>query len=130
MPSADVVPAPWCRPGEPDAPTFSAPWQAQVFALTVALHQRGLFAWTEWAGYLSRAIGDAQRAGDPDLGDTYYEHWLAALETLLRDKAIASPLVLTALRQAWRVAAEKTPHGRPIELPAAARRRLVPRADG
>ena len=65
----------------------------------------------------------AQAAGDPDLGDTYYDHWLAALERLLLDKGIAQPLALTALRQAWRVAAETTPHGEPIVLGAAARAR-------
>ena len=78
----------------------------------------------------SRAIGEAQQAGDPDLGDTYYLHWLTALETLVRDKGIASPLALTALRQAWAVAAEKTPHGRPIELSAATRRRLLGQEGG
>ncbi|HMN82903.1 MAG TPA: nitrile hydratase accessory protein [Burkholderiaceae bacterium] len=113
---------------EDGAPVFAAPWQAQVFALTVALHERGCFEWREWAACLSRAIGDAQRAGDPDLGDTYYLHWLTALETMVRDKGIASPLALTALRQAWAVAAEKTPHGRPIELSAAIRRRLLGQA--
>jgi nitrile hydratase accessory protein len=128
LPALPGCEPPGVAPG--DAPVFAEPWQAQVFALTVALHERGCFAWREWAACLSRAIGEAQQAGDPDLGDTYYLHWLTALETLVRDKGIASPLALTALRQAWAVAAEKTPHGRPIELSAATRRRLLGQEGG
>lgn len=108
-----------------DPPVFDAPWQAQVFAMTLALHDRGHFGWAEWTGRLSRAIAQAQEAGDPDTGDTYWHHWLSALEQLLLDKGLAQPLALTALRQAWRVAAEATPHGRPIELGPAARARSV-----
>lgn len=97
-------------------PVFAEPWQAQVFAMTVALHERGHFTWTEWADRLAQAIREAQARGDPDDGSTYYAHWLAALERLLVDKGLAQPLALTALRQAWRVAAEATPHGQPVRL--------------
>jgi nitrile hydratase accessory protein len=114
-------------PCDAQGPVFAEPWQAQVFALTVALHERGLFAWTEWAAYLSGAIRDAQARGDPDLGDTYYVHWLAALERLLLDKGVAAPLALAGLREAWRTAAEATPHGQPVRLNAATRR--LSRAD-
>ena len=109
----------WAALGLPcdvQGPVFAEPWQAQVFALTLALHQRGLFVWSEWAQYLNRAITAAQQAGDPDLGDTYYQHWCSALEVLLRDKDVAAPMALSSLRQAWRLAAEKTPHGQPVVL--------------
>lgn len=99
-----------------EGPIFREPWEAQAFAIVVALHQRGVFEWTEWAQYLSRAITQAQAAGDPDTGETYYRHWLDALERLVSDKGLAPPLALGALRQAWRVAAEVTPHGQPIQL--------------
>ena len=108
-------------PCDSQGPVFAEPWQAQAFALTLALHERGLFAWTEWARYLSEAIKEAQAAGDPDTGETYYQHWLAALERMLLDMGIVEPLVLASLRQSWRVAAERTPHGKPITLGAAAR---------
>jgi nitrile hydratase accessory protein len=120
------------HPGEPPlagARAFDAPWQAQAFAMTLRLHERGLFEWDEWAGYLSRAIADAQAAGDPDLGDTYYVHWVAALEQLLRDKGVAPPLVLASIRQAWRTAAEKTPHGEPVTLNPASLRLAGLRGD-
>lgn len=111
-------------PCDSQGPVFREPWEAQAFAITLALHERGHFEWSEWADHLSSAIRRAQSLGDPDTGATYYQHWLAALESLLLDKGIAEPLVLTALRQAWRVAAEATPHGQAIELGPAARARL------
>ena len=103
-------------PQDTDGPVFSAPWQAQAFAMTLALHERGLFSWSEWAQALSAAITRAQAAGDPDLGDTYYRHWLDALETLLLAKGLAQADTLHALEHAWEDAAERTPHGQTIEL--------------
>jgi nitrile hydratase accessory protein len=97
-------------------PVFAEPWQAQAFAMALALHQRGLFSWPEWAEALSRQIAAAQAAGDADLGDTYYRHWLAALEALVAAKGASSSDELARYRDAWDHAAERTPHGRPIEL--------------
>jgi nitrile hydratase accessory protein len=70
-------------PRDDGSPIFREPWEAQAFAMTLVLHQRGLFSWSEWAAALAAQIRKAQAAGDPDLGDTYYRHWLAALEALV-----------------------------------------------
>ena len=70
-------------PQDADKPVFNEPWEARAFAMTVALHERGLFTWPQWADALSRQIALAQAAGDADLGDTYYRHWLRALESLV-----------------------------------------------
>jgi nitrile hydratase accessory protein len=102
--------------GEDGAPTFREPWEAQAFALAVALHGRGVFSWPEWAAALSAEIKAAQAAGDADDGSTYYRHWLAAIERLVGEKGIASPDSLSARRDAWDRAAHATPHGRPIML--------------
>ena len=106
-------------PGQPRddrGPVFREPWEAQAFAMTLALYERGLFTWPEWAQALARAIAAAQAAGDPDLGDTYYRHWLVALETLIAEKGVASADELARYRRAWDRAAARTPHGQPIEL--------------
>jgi nitrile hydratase accessory protein len=106
-------------PGMPQdcgEPVFAEPWQAQAFAMALALHQRGLFSWPEWADALSKQIAAAQADGDADLGDTYYQHWLAALETLVAAKGASSADELARYRDAWDHAADRTPHGRPIEL--------------
>ena len=101
-----------------DEPVFREPWEAHAFAMTVSLHRAGLFTWREWADALAGCIGQAQAAGDPDLGDTYYHHWLSALERLVNAKGAGAPDELEHLRQAWARAAERTPHGQPIALTA------------
>jgi nitrile hydratase accessory protein len=103
-------------PHDADGPVFREPWEAQAFAMTLSLHERGLFTWNEWAATLADEIRRAQAAGDPDTGDTYYRHWLAALERLVAAKGVASPETLTRYRDAWDRAADRTPHGMPIEL--------------
>ncbi len=100
------------------APDFAEPWQAHAFAMVVELHERGLFTWREWADTLGEQIAAAQAAGDPDRGDTYYAHWLAALETIVARKGAASAGELKRTAGAWHHAARRTPHGRPIELRA------------
>lgn len=106
-------------PHDGDGPVFGAPWQAQAFALALALHERGVFTWPEWAAALTAAIRRAQAAGDADLGDTYYRHWLDALEQLVIAKGLADADRLHALEHAWEAAAARTPHGQPIDLTAA-----------
>jgi len=103
-------------PRDRDGPVFGTPWQAQAFALTLSLHEKGVFSWPEWAAALSSQIKSAQASGDPDTGETYYQHWLNALERLVIAKEIATGDSLRALEQAWDVAARSTPHGQPITL--------------
>jgi len=97
-------------------PVFREPWEAHAFALAVSLHQRGLFTWPEWAAALAAAITAAQAAGDADTGETYYHHWLAALERLVAAKGASTAAELGHYQQAWDHAAERTPHGQPIAL--------------
>jgi nitrile hydratase accessory protein len=104
------------QPRDADGPVFREPWEAQAFALAVSLHERGVFAWQEFAAALADAIRRAQAAGDADLGDTYYAHWLAALESIVAAKSAASGDELERCRRAWLHAAARTPHGQPIEL--------------
>jgi nitrile hydratase accessory protein len=95
----------------PEAP-FDEPWQAQVFALAVHLHQAGAFTWTEWAAVLATEIathGDAP----------YYDSWLAALETLATGKRLAGADELIERKADWARAYLATPHGEPVELSAA-----------
>lgn len=100
----------------PAEPVFREPWEAQAFAMVLSLHAQGLFSWNEWAATLAQTISAAQQGGDADLGDTYYQHWLAALETLVAAKGASSADELLRYREAWDHAAERTAHGQPIEL--------------
>jgi nitrile hydratase accessory protein len=103
-------------PRDDDGPVFREPWEAQAFAMALALHARGLFTWREWADALARQIERAQASGDPDTGETYYRHWLATLEQLVAEKGAASSHALRRTRDAWDRACDRTPHGLPIEL--------------
>ena len=106
-------------PRDDAGPIFAEPWQAQAFALAVRLSEEGHFTWDEWATTLSEEITKAQASGDPDLGDTYYEHWVAALERLCAEKGLVPGDSLDLRTEEWRQAYLNTPHGKPIELSAA-----------
>jgi nitrile hydratase accessory protein len=103
-------------PRDDEGPVFREPWEARAFAMALALHARGLFTWPEWAEALAQQIKFAQAAGDADTGETYYSHWLATLEKLVAAKNIAPASELHRYRDAWDHAADRTPHGQPIEL--------------
>ena len=103
-------------PRDREGPVFREPWEAQAFALAVTLQQRGLFTWKEWASTLGEEIKRAQAAGDPDTGETYYQHWMAALERIVAAKGVTDGATLSRYRHAWDHAADRTPHGQPIEL--------------
>jgi nitrile hydratase accessory protein len=94
-------------------PVFGEPWEAQAFAITLRLHERGLFTWSEWAQALSAEIA---RAGNDAPPSHYYHLWLAALENLVSAKALVAPGELERRAAQWREAAAATPHGEPIVL--------------
>ena len=94
----------------PDGPVFDEPWQAQVFALTVALQDRGLLDRRDFAEALGAALEDGP--------DSYWDAWLAALEQLLTEHDLADPGSVDDRAAAWRRAAAATPHGSPITLDA------------
>lgn len=99
-------------PRDAEGPIFAEPWQAQAFAITVKLHERGAFSWAEWAEALSEEL-----ARDPaDDGARYYEHWVGALERLATRHNLAAPLEMAARKDAWKEAYLRTPHGQPVAL--------------
>jgi nitrile hydratase accessory protein len=103
-------------PRDDSGPVFREPWEAHAFALALTLHARGVFTWKEWAATLAAEIKRARAQGDPDTGQTYYRHWLATLERLVAEKGVTSSEALDRYRNAWDHAADRTPHGKPIEL--------------
>ena len=104
------------QPCDDEGPVFAEPWHAQAFALAVHLSESGLFSWKEWSQTINDEIIKAQNAGDLDLGKTYYEHWLNALELLVRKKGIFNFEELVKRKEKWRDAYLQTPHGDPVKL--------------
>ena len=98
--------------GSSDQPKFSEPWEAQAFALALALHEAGLFSWSEWTAALRAPAGSGSLEGE----GAYYRNWLAALESLVVEKRAVSREALAARAAAWERAAKATPHGAPILL--------------
>ena len=96
-----------------DESVFEEPWQAQAFAIAIALQDAGVISPKEWSEALGARRGEGTAAAD---GSDYYDSVVATLEELLDSRGIASKAVLGELSLAWMRAAHATPHGRPIEL--------------
>jgi nitrile hydratase accessory protein len=103
-------------PRDADGPVFAEAWQAQAFAITVELARQGRFTWAEWAAALAAEIAAAQARGEADRGDTYYHHWLAALERLVAAKGLLRADDLATRKGDWKDAAAHTEFGHPIVL--------------
>ncbi len=103
---------------EDGEPVFREPWEAQAFALAVSLIQSGRIQWTDWAETLGDEIRRAEESGIPSDGSGYYQLWLNALERLADARGLASAGELSSLKQAWRNAYERTPHGQPVSIDA------------
>lgn len=99
----------------PETPPFDAPWQAQAFAMTVALVEAGHLSWSEWSEALGARLNAPDAARD---GSDYYDLWLATLAELVTTKRLTTSDRIEATTQAWQRAARATPHGQPIELAA------------
>ena len=95
----------------PDAP-FDEPWQAQLFAMTVALNEAGHFTWSDWAAVFGPRVRNVE-------AQRYWQVWSDALLALLETRGLATAPDVRALTEAWQAAARATPHGQPIELAAA-----------
>jgi nitrile hydratase accessory protein len=66
---------------------FQAPWEGRAFGTAVVLSDRGTYPWTEFSEQLAKEIAVEGADASPE---TYYEHWVAALEQLLLDRGIVT----------------------------------------
>jgi nitrile hydratase accessory protein len=103
-------------PRDEGGPVFAEPWQAQAFALAVRLSEQGHFTWKEWAAALAEELKTAADRGEPDDGSRYYEHWLATLERIVKERGLSDAAELATRKEAWADAYRHTPHGKPVEL--------------
>lgn len=101
------------RASPENAPPFPAPWAAEAFALTLHLHEQGVFTWPQWVEALAREL---HKPGKHANGDDYFHSWVGALCNLLGSIGILEPAQVTEMKERWQRAAEATPHGKPILL--------------
>ncbi|MEP6355189.1 MAG: nitrile hydratase accessory protein [Hyphomicrobiales bacterium] len=97
-------------PRDEAGPVFAEPWQAQIFAVTCVLHEKGLFTAHEWG----QALGGVIKELDDE--EEYYQCWLTTLERITSAKGLVDAGNLRDRYNAWDRAARATPHGEPIEL--------------
>ena len=85
-------------PRDQEGPTFREPWEAQAFAMAVALHARGVFTWKEWAAALAARSSKRRRWATPTparlITGIGWPHW----STWSRRKALhrLQPCIATA----------------------------------
>jgi len=70
---------------------FDAPWQGRAFAMALAVVDHLGLPWTEFQQRLITAV-----SAHPDV--PYYDCWLVALEQLVLDHCIVSPIELDQAR--------------------------------
>lgn len=70
---------------DPSQMGFEFPWEIRAFAMAVAAHKALGFDWAEFQGALIASIQEWEEASG-SAGEqpwSYYEHWVAALETVM-----------------------------------------------
>lgn len=70
------------RPQLDDQQPFHADWEARVFALNRVMLRRGAYNLDEFRDAIERMPPQEYLAA------SYYERWLTAIETLLREKEV------------------------------------------
>jgi nitrile hydratase accessory protein len=73
------------------APQFDHEWQRRAFGLAVALSEFGHYPWKDFHHNLIQNIAQWEGMSDSERGDwEYYDHWVAALETVIADHKLLS----------------------------------------
>ena len=97
-------------------PVFESPWHAQLFAITVHLNEAGRFDLSDWAARFGATLKRHGLDRDLNGGDDYFLAWLETLENLLAKDGSAQTTELAQMREAWKAAYLRTPHGAPVTL--------------
>jgi len=103
-----------------DERAFDAPWQAQVFALVLRLHQNGSFSWEDWVRVFSKQVSVSPALPGESVNDTYYRQWTDALDAILVETGLLAPGDSRTRAILWKVAYVNTPHGEAVRLEHAA----------
>ena len=96
--------------------SFDQPWQAQAFSIVVELSKAGAFTWKEWVDVFSTEIREHPARAGESTNSAYYRQWMAALETIVAQRGLASSEDVEHRKEMWRQAYLNTPHGDPVRL--------------
>ena len=67
---------------------FEAPWEGRAFGIAVALSELGEYDWEAFRQRLISTIAAADASEAPAAASSYYERWLASLESLLAESGL------------------------------------------
>lgn len=71
-------------PGDPSQVGFEHPWEIRAFAMAVTAHKELRFDWSEFQAALTTSIQSWESdQSSSDSSWSYYQHWVAALESLI-----------------------------------------------
>lgn len=96
------------------APKFGEPWHAQVFGLSMALAQAGVFTWGKWVETFSAEIRRNPQQGMETSEEAYYRQWSEALIYLLGELELMNDEEMGETVEHWRRSYLVTEHGKPI----------------
>jgi nitrile hydratase accessory protein len=96
---------------ENEGNAFRDVWEAKAFAMGNLLIKSGFISQKEWVDIFSEEILAAQAQGDPDRGNTYYNHWMNALERIAIERNVVDITTLQENQALWDLAIRNTPHG-------------------
>ncbi len=71
--------------------SFETAWEIRAFALAVAAYQSGQYDWPQFQQALIAAIQRWEESGQANPW-RYYDRWLEALESLMTDAGVVSPV--------------------------------------
>ncbi|CAN5174229.1 hypothetical protein BH20ACT11_BH20ACT11_07080 [soil metagenome] len=70
---------------------FEVPWESQTFGMAIALYNEGHYNWEEFRQRLISQIGEWEGSGEDERAAwSYYRHWLASFEDLVKEKGFVS----------------------------------------
>ncbi|MBM5816549.1 MAG: nitrile hydratase subunit beta [Cyanobacteria bacterium K_Offshore_surface_m2_239] len=95
---------------------FQDSWEAEAYALGNLLVKLNHLSATDWMNLMAESIREAQSLGDPDTGETYYQHWCRSLEQFCFRSGLSNPEEHRQTLELWRRAIANTPHGVPLAI--------------
>jgi nitrile hydratase accessory protein len=70
---------------------FDEPWQGRALGMGILVLERTGTSWADWRPQLARAIAARGFTPGEAPAAAYYEAWLDALESLLRERQLLEP---------------------------------------
>jgi len=97
-------------------PSFSEPWHAEAFAVTMQLSRAGYFSWEAWVEKFSAQIKASPQLAEESPNEAYFRQWMQALNSLLLQSGLLSEQEISDYSEHWRRSYFHTAHGSAIEF--------------